>query len=286
MHLAALPLFGRRSDARLNRFLRLAHKRANSTSDVQQGTIMQTFLIFAVAILSTSSAGQNLSSSEAILAAMHDRYAPTWYRTLTFTQETITHKPDGSNSTDIWHEALSLPGSLRIDFGDPAGGRGALFVSDHQYVYKGGKLVNDRPRIHPLLVLGFDVYAQPVEKTIQQLKDLHIDLTSKHEEEWNGRAMLVVGAKQGDLSSPQFWIDKERLYFVRLRQPDEQNAKMTQEIDFDDYRQVEGGGWVAEHVAVYSDNKLVFEEKYSDIRINPRVEERLFDPANFAAGRN
>jgi outer membrane lipoprotein-sorting protein len=243
---------------------------------------MHRLLILTLAALSASASAQNLNSSQEILSAMHDRYAKTWYRTLTFTQESVTHKPDGSTSSEIWHEALSVPGRLRIDFGDPAAGNGALFVSDHQYVYKNGKLASDKPRIHPLLVLGFDVYAQPVEKTIQQLKGLKIDLASTHEEPWKGRTMLVVGAKQGDLSSPQFWIDKERLYFVRLRQPDEHNPNATEEIDFDNYRQVEGGGWVAEHVAVYSDDKLVFEEKYSDVRINPPLEDKLFDSGKFS----
>jgi hypothetical protein len=247
---------------------------------------MNRSLILALAVLSISSNAQNLGSAEGILSAMHDRYAQSWYRTLTFTQESITHKADSSNSSETWHEALAVPGRLRIDFGDPSDGNGALFISDHQYVYKSGKLVRDKPRIHPLLVLGFDVYAQPVEKTVKQLKDLHIDLSTTHEEEWNGRPMLVVGARQGDLSSPQFWIDKDRLYFVRLRQPDEQNAKVTEEIDFDNYHQVEGGGWVAEHVAVYSDSKLVFEEKYSNVRINLPVDDRLFDSGNFAARQN
>jgi outer membrane lipoprotein-sorting protein len=247
---------------------------------------MHRILILVLAVFSASASAQSLGSSEGILAAMHDRYAKTWYRSLTFTQESITHKPDGSNSSETWQEALAVPGRLRIDFGDPSAGNGALFVSDHQYVYKGGKLVSDKPRIHPLLVLGFDVYAQPVEKTIQQLKELKIDLASTHEEQWNGRTMLVVGARQGDLSSPQFWIDKERLYFVRLRQPDERNPNTTEEIDFDNYRQVEGDGWVAEHVAVYSDDKLVFEEKYSDVRINPPLEDRLFDSAKFSNRQN
>jgi outer membrane lipoprotein-sorting protein len=217
---------------------------------------------------------------------MHDRYAGTWYRSLTFTQESVTHKADGSRSSETWHEALSLPGRLRIDFGDPKAGNGALFVSDHQYVYKSMKLVNDKPRIHPLLVMGFDVYAQPVDKTIQQLKDLHIDLTALHEERWQGRPTIVIGAKAGDLRSPQFWIDKERLYFVRLLQPDERNASSTQDIRFDHYRRVEGGGWLAQHVAVYTDDKLVFEEKYSEVRINPPLPDQLFDPKNFSGATN
>ena len=242
---------------------------------------MRRLSLFVVILVATVFS-ETVNSGDSVLAAMHSRYAGKWYHTLTFDQESITHKLDGTNSSATWHEALMSPGRLRIDFGDPSAGNGALFANDHQYVYKDGKLASDKPRIHPLLVLGFDVYTQPVAKTVQQLKDLHIDLSTMHEEQWEGRRTLVCGAKQGDLKSPQFWIDKERLYFVRLLQPDEQDPSSTEDIRFEDYRQVEGGGWVSEHVTVYSAGKLVFEEKYSNVKVDPALQDQLFDPQSFA----
>ena len=68
-------------------------------------------------------------------------------------------------------------------------------------------------------MLGFDVYFQPVETTLEQLKKLKIDLLVLREDRWQDRPVYVVGAKAGDLRSPQFWIDKKNLYFVRLVQP-------------------------------------------------------------------
>jgi outer membrane lipoprotein-sorting protein len=242
---------------------------------------MQRILLLIV-VLAVWAFPLDLNTSDAVLAAMHARYARTWYQTLTFDQVSITHKPDNTTKSETWHEALRVPGKLRINFGDPRAGNGALFVNDHQYVYKAGKLASEKPRIHPLLVLGFDVYAQPVSKTMQQLKDLHIDLRTLHEAQWQGRATLVSGAKAGDLRSPQFWIDKDRLYFVRLLQPDEQEPSATEDIRFENYRQVEGGGWLAEHVTVYSNGKLVFEEKYSNVKVNPPLADSLFDPQNFS----
>jgi hypothetical protein len=239
-------------------------------------------ILLLVVVLAVAAFPLDLNTSEAVLAAMHARNAQTWYHTLTFDQESITHKPDNSTTSDTWHEALRVPGKLRIEFGDPGTGNGALFVNDHQYVYKAGRLASEKPRIHPLLVLGFDVYAQPVSKTMQQLKDLHINLATLHEEQWQGRATLVSGAKAGDLRSPQFWIDKERLYFVRLLQPDEQAPSATEDIRFESYRQVEGGGWLAEHVTVYSNGKLVFEEKYSNVKVNPPLGDGLFNPQSFS----
>lgn len=38
---------------------------------------------------------QEINTGEALLRAMHDRYQHDWYETLTFTQQSITHHPDG-----------------------------------------------------------------------------------------------------------------------------------------------------------------------------------------------
>jgi len=59
---------------------------------------------------------------------MHDRYAKTWYDTLTFTQKSTTYNPDGTTKIETWYEAALLPGKLRIDIGPPADGRAYLLV--------------------------------------------------------------------------------------------------------------------------------------------------------------
>jgi hypothetical protein len=243
-----------------------------------------------VAIVLTTAASaacaQTVSTPAELISAMHGRYSAKWYRTLTFEQQSITHKPDGTSSTEIWHEALLLPGNLRVNIGDAAAGNGMLFVKNQLYIFHDGKLANQRDYVHPLLVLGFDVYAQPVDVTLQELKDLHFDLALMHEEDFNGRPAYVVGAAKGNLHTKQFWIDKERLYFVRLLEPSEKEPPSEQDIRFDDYKQVSGGGWLAEHVEVLADGKLVFEERYSDVKINPPLSADLFDPERFAQARS
>lgn len=242
---------------------------------------MRFFFTFVLAVLSVSASAQTISAPEQLIAAMHDRYASKWYHTLTFEQKSVTHKPDGTETTELWHEALVLPGRLRIEIGDRSAGNGMLFSNNHLYIYKEGKLADQRDFVHPLLVLGFDVYTQSVDKTMQQLKDLNVNMTVMHEENFEGRPTYVVGAKQGDLQTMQFWVDKERLYFVRLLRPSEKQAGAVQDVRFDDYKQLEGGGWLAERVAIVAGGKVVFEELYSDIKINPSLSENLFDPEQF-----
>ncbi|MGC2111335.1 MAG: hypothetical protein WA655_17605, partial [Candidatus Korobacteraceae bacterium] len=77
-------------------------------------------LLKLVAIVFTAAAAcaQTISTPAELIAAMHNRYSEKWYRTLTFEQQSITHKPDGTSSTEIWHESLLLPGNLRINIAD------------------------------------------------------------------------------------------------------------------------------------------------------------------------
>jgi hypothetical protein len=215
-----------------------------------------------------------------VLRVMHDRYAKTWYETLTFTQKSTTYNADGSTKVDTWHEALALPAKLRIDIGPPTDGNGYLMVDGTLTILKEGKEVGTRPLVNMLLVLGFDVYRQSPEATIKVVKGEGYDLSKVHEEAWEGQPVYVVGAEKGDLKSKQFWVDKKHLLFVRLFEPTQADAAKFQEIRFEDYREMTGG-WVAARVEVYVDEKKVFGEEYSDIVCNVKLDPNTFDPGQF-----
>lgn len=233
-----------------------------------------------VLLLATYAAAQQIQNGEALVRAMHDRYQNNWYETLTFTQASTTHKPDGTTTTETWHEAAMLPGKLRIDIGPIADGNGVIFADGVVTSFKDGKVVATRPLTHMLLVLGFDVYKQDPQTTIDQAKKEGFDLTKLHEDTWQGEPVYIVGADKGDMKSKQFWIEKKRLLFVRLLQPDQRDASKTADTRFVDYRQLPVG-WVAAGVEFYVDGKEVFNESYSDIEANPKLNPAIFDPKQF-----
>jgi outer membrane lipoprotein-sorting protein len=224
----------------------------------------------------------DIKNGEELVAAMHKKYADKWYKTLTFVQKTTNYKPDGTTQVSTWYEAMSVPGKLRVDIEPLENGNGFMFLDNTQYGFSKGKLARSVPRIHPLLVLGFDVYAQPVEKTVKLLKDLNIDLSVLHEEVWQGKPVYVVGAKQGDLNTPQFWIDKKNLYFVRLFELVGKDKKQVAETQFNKYQKVKGGGWVSAEVIFNIDGKTATTEEYSDIQTDVKLDENLFDPQKWA----
>ncbi|MBT8399573.1 MAG: hypothetical protein KJO98_03780 [Rhodothermia bacterium] len=206
---------------------------------------------------------------------MKAKYDGKWYETLTFTQETVRFNADEPD-TSIWYEVLSIPGRLRIDIAPADSGNGLLFVDDHRYVFQNGELVFERPEIHPLLVLGFDIYHAPVEETLAKIDSLGIDINAMHESEWDGRPAYVVGTVSGDLDSAQFWVDKERLVFVRLLQPAQAGDGVV-EIRFEDYEPV-GEAWLAPKVEFFLDGSLMLRETYHDVTIDELVSDSLFDP--------
>jgi outer membrane lipoprotein-sorting protein len=240
--------------------------------------MMKFTAILFLLLLTFAPVSAKIKTAEELVSAMHKKYAGKWYKTLVFAQKTTTFKPDGTTEKGVWYEALSMPGKLRVDFDPLASGSGAIYANGINNAFKDGKLVNSRPLEHALLILGFDVYFQPVATTLEQLKKMKMDLTSMHEDAWQGREVYVVGAKQGDLRSPQFWIDKKNLYFVRLIQPVGKDGASVQEIEFNKYEKVKGGGWISPEVVFIVNGKRVFLEEYYGIRTNVPLDDNLFDP--------
>lgn len=224
---------------------------------------------------------QSVRSGEDLLRAMHDRYASSWYKTVTFIQKSTTFKADGTSSVETWYEATAVPGKLRIDIGPPSDGKGYLFVDGMLTVIKGDKVVATQKDVNILLVLGFDVYRQDPAITIQVVKGEGYDLSKIHEDTWEGKPAYVVGAEKGDLKSKQFWVSKDGLLFLRVIEPSRGDAAKLDDIRFIHYEPF-AGAWIAAGVEVYSEGKKVFTEDYSDIQANVKLDPGTFDPEKFS----
>jgi len=248
-----------------------------------KGIMNSAKVLLACAWLAVGSAkAVEVKSGEALVKAMHDRYAGTWYSTVTFTQKSTTYNPDGTTKVETWYEAAQLPGKLRIDIGAPSDGNGYLMVDGNVSVFQKGEIKAVRPQVNMLLVLGFDVYMQSPEATLAIAKQEGFDAAKFHEDLWEGKPVYVFGADQGDLRSKQFWVEKDRLLFLRLIQPTRADATMTQDIRFADYRPL-GNAWIAALVEVYNDGKKVFSEEYSDIRKGVKLDPAVFDAKQYAS---
>src|SRR5688572_20158654 len=109
-----------------------------------------------ILILALGCFAADIKTGGELVAAMHKKYSSKWYKTLTFVQKTITHKPDGTSTSEMWYEAMSTPGKLRIDIEPLDKHNGIIFADGKLHSFREGKLAGSRPFVHPLLVLGFD----------------------------------------------------------------------------------------------------------------------------------
>ena len=218
-------------------------------------------------------------NGDELVRAMHDRYDGKWYHSLTFLQHNTRFFGTDSVQHSIWFERAAIPGKLRIDFRDGPGFAptdGILFVNDSLIAIKGDSIAQTTAFIHPLMVLGFDVYAQPVDQTLNKLQSLGFDLSSVRSDTWQGRPVYVVGAKTGDLHSRQFWVDKERLVFVRMLEPGQRDTSITSETQFNDYRAF-GSGWVSAQVLFLNKGQRVWMEEYDQIQVDVSLSDGAFD---------
>jgi hypothetical protein len=216
---------------------------------------------------------------QAVIQAMHARYAGKWYRSLTFVQTTTLTNPD---RTEIWYEAARFPGLLRIDVAPVDSGQSIFFRRDSLYFFRHGTLAGRRPFVHPLMVLGFDVYFDDPAVTATKLRALKFDLGKVHETTWQGRPAIVVGALAGDTTSPQFWVDRDRLVFVRMIEPAPGGQPGVAETQFNRYEPL-GKGWLSVEVLFTVNGVLQQKETYAEARADVTLPESLFDPSQYAA---
>jgi hypothetical protein len=238
----------------------------------------------ACALLSLAATGPARTGRD-VVSAMHDRYAGKWYRTLSFVRQNTATGPDGRIEHSTWREYAALPGRLRIEFEPADSAAGLLFVRDSQFAFSDGRLTGATPFVHPLMVLGFDVYFDSAELTARRLERLGFDLATVHDDRWEGRPVYVVGATAGDLRTRQFWVDKERLVFVGMLEPGRRDTTRTSDVRFNRYQPV-GAAWLSAEVAFLVDGQQRWLEQYTEIAIGAPLPDALFDPTQWPKARN
>lgn len=240
---------------------------------------MSQALVLLLGLLS-GAAQRPITTPQELLTAMHARYDGKWYHTLTFLQNNTEHHPDGTIEHSTWREWLQAPGKLRIEFQPADSGNGVLFANDSIFPFRHDSLLSSRAFVHPLLVLGFDVYVQPVERTMEQLRQAPrvFDLSVLSEGTWQGRPVWIVGTRR------QFWVDKERLVFVRMLEPAPRDTAKTADTRFNKYAPM-GGGWVSAEVEFLIDGQQQFLEQYEQIQTNVALPAALWDPRQWKAAR-
>ncbi len=225
----------------------------------------------------------SITTGAELVAAMHARYAGGYLSTLSFVQNNTLYQASGGEQKTQWLEHLAVPGRLRIDYLPLTSRSGVIYEGGKVHVFDNGKQIQSQPGINALLLLGFDVNAQPPAATARTLDSLGFDLGVIRDGQWQGRRVHIVGAAVGDSTTNQFWVDAERLLFVRMFQRNPAGTVVT-EYRFERYTEI-GGFPVAIEVLMLRNGRAFFKEEYTDVRVNIPLADGLFDPARWVTAQ-
>ncbi|MEX2109382.1 MAG: hypothetical protein WD802_02135 [Gemmatimonadaceae bacterium] len=220
-----------------------------------------------------------ITSTSGLIKAMHDRYDGKYLKTLTFLQNNIAYTTTGEEQKSQWYEHLEAPGKLRIAFLPAAQKSGLVQVDDRVASFDNGIRVDFRPSVNPLLLLTVDVYTAPQAAILKGLDSLGVDTDIVRTDEWEGRPVYVVGAKAGDTTSTQLWVDREHLRLLRFIQQDRHGERtIVSDMRIKDYREITGYQVPTEFL-VYRNGRPVWREQRTDIRANIELPPEIFDQA-------
>src|SRR6266480_2378437 len=231
----------------------------------------------------SKSAGSTVAvtSGSGLVKAMHDRYAGKYLRTLSFLQNNTRYTTTGQEQKSQWYEHIEIPGKLRIAFLPASQKSGLVQVDDCVASLDNGIRVDFRRSVNPLLLLTADVYAAPLATINRGLDSLHVDQEIIRSDEWEGQPVYVVGAKAGDTTSNQFWIDRDHLRLVRFIQRQKAGDRtLTSDVRVVSYKEMEGFDVPTEFLVIRN-GRPYWREQYADVRVNEDFPAGTFDQARW-----
>jgi hypothetical protein len=229
-----------------------------------------------VFMVSFCHARQEPSTAAELINRMHATYKDTWYRTLTFTQQTEFFQNGTKQREQIWYEAMDMTsGALVIKFDSMTSGNGMIFRNDSLLSFADDRLKTKNYKVHELIVLGFSVYTISPDSTLAKLKRAGFNITYFVKDNYDSRPHYVVG----DPEKAQFWIDANTLLFTKLRKKLSNNR--VSEIEFKGYQKL-GKGWIETEVNFTLNGQTVMREVYSNIQTPKTFPKEFYNQTVFS----
>ena len=100
-------------------------------------------------------------------------------------------------------------------------------------------------------------------------------------DEWDGQPVYVVGAKLGDSTSNQMWVDRDHLRLVRFIQRSKSGDRtIVSDIRVQNYKEIQGFEIPTEFLIIRN-GRPFWREQYADVRINEEFPAGTFDQARW-----
>jgi len=223
----------------------------------------------------------SVNDGESLIRAMHARYLGRWYKDITFTQTTTLLAQGGPNNDQAWYVAISAPGKERIDYVNPDLGNGLIVRAESTYYFAGGRPVRGSVGWSDILLLTQDVYMQPPEVTISILRSLGYQLSRFRTASFDSRTTYIIGTSGvTDSSSRQFWVERDRMLLVRLRE--KRDVGQFSDIRIGDFTKA-GDGWIAKQTYQFQNGQPRLHQQVAGVKTDTGLNPDLFEPKVFAS---
>ena len=196
-------------------------------------------------------------------------------KSIAFNVATTEHR--GSVPRSILARAVaSLPGRYHVTSLPATRRTGVVRIEQRVAVFQGGKRVVSQNRVDIARLLAYDLFAQGIDSTVRWLDIARVRVGLTRRDEFAGRDVWVVGAREGDSTSVQFWVDADRWHVVRVIQRDPVSSSDIVDLRFSDFTDVLDIP-VPTRIQQYRNGKLEEEQRISEVAANPVVSSRSFD---------
>ncbi len=213
------------------------------------------------------------------LEAIHKQLYGKYPKTISFIQKTEMYRADTVFRRQTWYEAGIFPSLFRIDFGEPKEGNSVIYRGDSTYNFR--KSQKMKPNVSPniLVYLIGGMYFDKPDEVAQKLSKDGFDASKNYKTTWKGKPVEVFGVSAADSTKSQLWFDAKDHYMVRMIQ---QSEKSRLECHFENHQKT-GNIWHESFVKIFSNNKLVQTEAYSNFKINVPLEADFFNPDKYGS---
>ena len=196
-------------------------------------------------------------------------------RTLAFTVRVVEYRTD-SVRVSRSRVYASLPGRHRVEYLPTSRASGYVRDRHRLALFERGRRVARVNRVDLAALIAYDLFAQSIDTTIMWLDSSRVRFGLLRLEQFDGKRVWVVGANEGDDTSPQFWVDAAEYRVVRVIQREPWNANQLVDMRFTEFVEVLDVP-LPTRIAVYRDGKLVQRHEISGVATNPRLPSRAFD---------
>jgi len=153
---------------------------------------------------------------EELLLKMHAHYKGAPCKGYRFSQKNSHYRNDSLVGISVWHESILFPDKFRINFGDTSLHNFVVFRNDSAFNFRNGAFIRERRDSNNLLLLLGGMYYRSADEMLARLKAAGYNTALVSKQTWEGRKVYVIGAKEGDLSSNQVWIEPQTYLIVRI----------------------------------------------------------------------